>query len=128
MIFVFQPRHRQVTKSSQNTKIMELGFAPTMPMSIPFAPKLLPPHFGGFCEDGVQPVFPNHDFRFSPNTPPSHKIKPKHINHGPWLCTNHAKINSFCSQTYPTCSQPHGLNGLMHKVERPNSIAVPKIL
>jgi len=40
--------------------------------------------------------------RFSPNTPPSHKIKPKHQNYGTWLCTNHAKINSFCSQTSPT--------------------------
>jgi len=51
MIFVFHPTHHQVTKSSQNTKIMELGFAPTMSRSIPFAPKLLPHDFGGICED-----------------------------------------------------------------------------
>jgi len=51
MISVFHPTHHQVTKSSQNTKIMELGFAPTMPRSIPFAPKLLPHHFGAICED-----------------------------------------------------------------------------
>jgi len=73
MIFVFQPTHHQVTKSSQNTKIMEL--APTLPRSIPFAPKLLPQYFGGICEDRVQPVFQINDFRFSPNTPQSHKIK-----------------------------------------------------
>ena len=161
MIFVFHPTHHQVTKSSQKTKIMELGFAPTIPRSIPFAPKLLPHHFGGICKDWVQPNFQNHDFRFSPltppshkikpkhqnhalgyaqpmprsipfapklpphhfggifedwvhpvfqkhdflfspNTPPSHKIKPKHQNHGTWLCTKHAKINSFCSQTSST--------------------------
>jgi len=51
MIFVFHPTHHQVTKSSQNTKIMELGYAPTMPRSIPFAPKLLPHPFGGICQD-----------------------------------------------------------------------------
>jgi len=51
MIFVFHPTHHEVTKSSQNTKIMELGFAQTMPRSIPFAPKLLPHHFGGISED-----------------------------------------------------------------------------
>jgi len=51
MIFVFHPTHHQVTKSSQNTKIMELGFAPTMPRSIPFALKHFPHHFGGICED-----------------------------------------------------------------------------
>jgi len=38
MIFVFHPTHHQVTKSSQNTKITKLGYAPTMPISIPFAP------------------------------------------------------------------------------------------
>ena len=82
MIFVFHPRHHQVTKSSQNTKIMELGYAPNKPRSIPFAPKLLLHHFGGICEDWVQPVFQNHDFRFSPNTPRSHKMKPTYQNHG----------------------------------------------
>jgi len=51
MIFVFHPTHHQLTKSSQNTKMMELGFAPTMPRSIPFAPKLLSHHFGGIFED-----------------------------------------------------------------------------
>ena len=107
IIFVFHPRHHQVTKSSQNTKTMELAFAPTMPRSIPFAPKLLPHHFGGICEDWVEPVFQNHDFRFSPHTPRSNKIKPKHQNHGTWLCTNHAKINSFCSQTSPTSLWRH---------------------
>jgi len=40
MIFVFHPTHHQLTKSSQNTKIMELSYAPTMPRSISFAPKL----------------------------------------------------------------------------------------
>jgi len=49
MIFVFHPTHHQDTKSSQNTKIMELGYA--MPRSIPLAPKLLLRHFGGICED-----------------------------------------------------------------------------
>jgi len=44
MIFVFHPTHHQV-------KIMELGFAPTMPKSIPLAPKLFPHHFGGIRED-----------------------------------------------------------------------------
>jgi len=78
MIFVFHPTHHQVRKSSQNTKIMELGFAPTIPRSNPFRLKLFPHEFGGICEDLVQPVFQNHDFRFSPHTPPSHKIKPKH--------------------------------------------------
>jgi len=51
MIFVFHPTHHQVIKSIQNTKIMELGYAPTMPRSISFAPNLLPHHFGGICED-----------------------------------------------------------------------------
>jgi len=51
IIFFFHPTHQQLTKSSQNTKIVELGFAPTMPRSIPFAPKLLPQYFGGICED-----------------------------------------------------------------------------
>jgi len=51
MIFVFHPSHHQVKKSSQNTKTMELGYAPTMSRSIPFHPKLLPHHFGGICED-----------------------------------------------------------------------------
>jgi len=51
MIFVFHPTNHQVTKSSQNTKIMELGYAPTMARSIPFAPKVVPLHFGGSCED-----------------------------------------------------------------------------
>ena len=50
-IFVFHQNHHQATKSSQNTKIMELGYAPTMPRSIPFDPKLLPHHFEGICED-----------------------------------------------------------------------------
>jgi len=50
-IFVFHPTHHQVTKSSQNPKIMELGHGPTMSRSIPFAPKLLPHHFRGICED-----------------------------------------------------------------------------
>ena len=81
---------------------MELGFAPTIPRSIPFALKLFPHDFGGICEDWIQPVLENHDFRFSPHTPPSHKINPKHQNHGTWLCTNHAKINFFCSQSSPT--------------------------
>ena len=99
--------HRRVTKSSKNTKIMELGFAPTMPGSIPFAPKLLPHYFGGICEDWVQPVFQNHEFRFTPHTPPSRKIKQKHQYHGTWLCTNHAKINSFCSQNSPTSLWRH---------------------
>jgi len=51
MIFVFHPTHHQVTKSNQNTKIVELGFAPTMPRSIPFSPKLPPHDFGGIFED-----------------------------------------------------------------------------
>ena len=106
-IFVFHPTHHEVTKSSQNTKIMEFCHAPTMSRSIPFAPKLLPHHFGAICEDWVQPVFQNHDFRFSRHTPPSHKIKPKHQNQGTWLCTNHVKINSFCSQTSRTSLRTH---------------------
>jgi len=51
MIIVFHPTHHQVTKSSQNTKIVELGNAPTMPKSIPFALKVFPHYFGGICED-----------------------------------------------------------------------------
>jgi len=47
MIFVFHPTHHQVTKSRQITKH---GLAPTMPRSIPFAPKLFPHHFGGIFE------------------------------------------------------------------------------
>ena len=86
---------------------MELGYAPTMPRSIPFAPKLLPRHFVGICEDWVQPILQNHDFRFSHNTPPTYKIKPKYQNHGTWLCTNNAKINFFCSQTSPTSLWRH---------------------
>ena len=133
---------------------------------IRFATKLLPHHFGDICEDWVQPVFQNHDFRFSPKSPPSHKIMPKHQNHElgyaptmsrsipfapkllphhsgdicgglspasfpkpwfsfftkittnpqnqakipkswTWLCTNHVKINSFCSQTSPTSLWRH---------------------
>jgi len=51
MIFFFHPTHHQVTKSSQNTKIMELAYVPTMSRSIPFAPKPLLHYFGGICED-----------------------------------------------------------------------------
>jgi len=58
-------------------------------------------NFGGICEDLVQPDLQNHNFSFSAHTPPSHNIKPKHRNHGTWLCTNQAKINSFWSQTSP---------------------------
>ena len=72
-----------------------------------FAPKLFPRHFGGIYEVWVQPDFKNHDFRFSPHTPPSHKIKPKHQNHQTWLYTNHTKINSFCSQPCPTSLWRH---------------------
>jgi len=50
MIFVLDPTHHQVTKSSQNTKITKLDLAPTMPRSIPFTPKLFPHDFGGICE------------------------------------------------------------------------------
>jgi len=50
-IFVFHPTQHQVTKLSQNTKIMELGHAPKMPRSIPFALKLFPHNIGGICED-----------------------------------------------------------------------------
>ena len=78
-----------------------------MPKSISFAPELLPLHFGGICEDWVQPVFQNHDFCFSPHTQPSHKIKTNHKHHGNWLCTNNAKINSFWSQTFPTSVWRH---------------------
>ena len=80
-IFVSHSTHHHVTKSSQNTKIMEHGHAPTMSRSIPFAPKLLPHHFGGICDVLFLLVFQNQDFRFSPHTPPSHKIKPKIQNH-----------------------------------------------
>ena len=79
--FVFLPRQHQITKSNQNTKITKLGLTPTIPTSIPFAPNLFPHHFGGICEVWVQPDFKNHDFCYSPHTPPSHKIKPKHQNH-----------------------------------------------
>jgi len=74
MIFVFHPSHHQVTKSSQHTKITKLGLAPTIPRTNPFAPKLFPHYFGGICEVWVQPHFQNHNFHFSPLTPPSHKI------------------------------------------------------
>jgi len=47
MILVFHPTQHQVTKSSQNTKILELGYAPTIARSIPFVRKLLPHDFVG---------------------------------------------------------------------------------
>jgi len=100
--FVFLPTHQQITKSSQNTNITKHGLAPTIPRSIRFAPNLFPHHLGGICKVWLQPDFKNHDFRFSPHTPPSHKIKPKHKNHQTWLYTNHTNINTFCSQTFPT--------------------------
>ena len=100
--FRFSPHTPPSHKIKPKHQIMELGFAPIMPRSIPFAAKLLPHYFGGICEDWVQPVLQNHDFRFSPHTPPSNKIKPKHQNNGTLLWTNHAKINSFCCQTFPT--------------------------
>jgi len=99
LIFFFYPSHQQVKKSSQNTKITKFAYAPRSPRSIPFAPKLFPHHIEGICEVWVQPHFPDHDFRFSPHTPPNHKIKP---NHQTWLCANHAEINSFFPQTFPT--------------------------
>jgi len=94
--FRFAPLTQQVTKSSENTKITKLGLAPTIPISIPFSPKLFQHHFGSIWEDLVRLVFKNHDFHFSPHTPPSHKIKQKHQNYQTWLNTNHTKINSFC--------------------------------
>jgi len=51
MIFVFHPTHHQDTKSSQTTKIMEHGNAPSIARSIPFAQKVFPHDFGGICED-----------------------------------------------------------------------------
>ena len=46
-ICVFHRTNHQVTKSTVNTKITKVGYAPTIPRSIPFAPKLFPHHFGG---------------------------------------------------------------------------------
>ena len=105
MIFVFHPTHPQVTKSSQNTKIMD--FAIHQPCQDQF---LLLPNFSHNTLEAFlifQPFFQNHDFRFSPPTPPSHKIKPKHQNHRDWLCTSHAKINFFGSQTFTTSLWRH---------------------
>ena len=72
-----------------------------MSISITFAPKLFPHHFGGIGYIWVQPHFRNLDFRFSPRTPPSHKNKPKHQNHQTWLCTKPTKINSFWPKLFP---------------------------
>ena len=117
MIFVFHPTHHQVTKSSQNSKITKLGYAPSTPRSIPFVPKLFPHHFVGICEVWAQPLFQNHDFCFSHHIPPSHKIKQKHENHQTWLYTNHTKINSFCCKPFPTSLWRHlwGLNSAKFK-------------
>jgi len=101
MIFVFHPTHHQVTKSSQYTKIMELGFAPIMPRSIPFAPKHLPHHFGGICEDLFQPVFQHDDYRYSPHTPQSHKIKPKHQNLGLGYAPTMPRSIPFAPKLFP---------------------------
>ena len=92
------------TKSENVAKITKLGYAPTIPRSIPFAPKIFPHHFGRIREDWVHPFFKNHVFRFSPHTTPSHKI---YINHQTWLSTNHGKINSFCTQSFPTSLWRH---------------------
>ena len=105
--FRFSPQTPPSHKIKPKHQNHELGYAPTMSRSTPFAPKLFPHHFAGICEDWVQPVFENHDFLFSPHTPPSHKIKPKHQNHGTCLCTNNVKINSFCSQTSPALLWRH---------------------
>ena len=91
IIFIFYPTHHQVTKSSQNTKIIKLGYAPTMPRWIPFAPKHFPHHFRGIFEVWVQPHFQNHDFRFSTLTPPT-KIQKS---------PNLAKHKPFCPQIFP---------------------------
>ena len=70
--FLFFTPH---TTMSQNlAKITKLGYVPTIPRSIPFAPKLFPHHFGSIWKDWVQSVFKNHDFCFSPHTPLGHKI------------------------------------------------------
>ena len=70
--FVFHPTHHQVTKSSQNTKITKPGLQPTIPRSIPFAPKLFPHYFGGICEDWVHPFFKTIIFVFHPS---HHQVK-----------------------------------------------------
>jgi len=105
MIFVFHPIHHQVTKSSQITK---LGLVPTMPRLIPFATKLFPHHLGGICEVWVHPLFQTMIFVFHLT---HHKVTKSSQNHQTWLCTNHTKINSFCSQTFCTSHWKH-LRGL----------------
>jgi len=60
LIFVFHPSHHQVTKSDLNTKITKLGYAPTMPRSIPFAPKLIPHHFAHITLEAFVSFEPSH--------------------------------------------------------------------
>jgi len=50
MILVFQSANHQVKKSTLNTKITIVGYAPSIRRSIPCASKILPHHFGGICE------------------------------------------------------------------------------
>lgn len=66
------------------------------PRSIPFVPKLFPPHFGCICEVSVHALFQNHDFHFSPLTPLRHT----HQNHQTWPSPNPTKINSFCPKLF----------------------------
>ena len=93
MIFRFSPKSPQSHKTKPKHQSHELGYAPTMSRSIPFAPKLLPHHFLGICEYCVQPVLQKNDFRFSPHKPPSHKMKPKNQT---WLSPNPTNINFGC--------------------------------
>ena len=106
-IFVFHPIHHQVTKSNQTPKSWNLAMH--QPCEDQF---LLLPNFPHITLEAFVRFYSSQFskikiFVLNPHTPPSHKIKPKHKNHGTWPCTNHVNINSFCSQTSPTSLLRH---------------------
>ena len=94
MISVFDQFCYQGTKRQYT----QLGSAKTQPKSIPFATKLLTPHFGCICDNSPPRLLKTHDFTFSPILLPRHK-KPIHPS---WLSQNPTKINSFCNKYFHT--------------------------
>ena len=77
---------------------IQLGKGKTQPRSIPFATKLLTPHFAYICDNSPPRLLKNHDFTFSSILLPRHKMP----IHPTWLRKNPTKINSFCNQTFHT--------------------------
>jgi len=75
----------------------------TQPRSIPYATKVLTPHFGCICNNSPSRLLKNHDFTFTPIL----LERQKKLIHPTWLSENPTLINSFCNQTFDTSFWMH---------------------